>query len=97
MTHKEIIDKLINDENVYENISVEDGYEPDRFGNSITTFSIEGQGEKKDTNGMLIMLFNKEGRLVSMEIATQKGREDWQIAGTGPMINFKQMVTGVDQ
>lgn len=100
MTHKELIEKLIYDENIYDNIDVQDGYEPDKYGNSIVTMSFEGIdfGKKKGVNGMLIMLFNKKGRMVSMEIATcKKGKNDWQIAASEKFTNFKQIITGVDQ
>lgn len=101
MSHKELIEKLINDENIADNIDVCDGYEPDKYGNSIVTMSFEGvdiSKRKKGVNGMLIFLFNKKGRMVSLEIATcKKGKKDWQIAASQKFTNFKQIITGVDQ
>lgn len=101
MTHKELFEKLIYDENISDNIDVQDGYEPDKYGNSIITLSFEGvdfSKRKKGVNGMLILLFNKKGRMVSMEMATcKKGKKDWQIAASEKFANFKQIITGVDQ
>lgn len=100
MSHKELIEKLIYDENIADNIDVCDGYEPDKYGNSIVTLSFEGVdlGRKKGVNGMLILLFNKKGRMVSMEIATcKRGKKDWQIAASQKFTNFKQVITGMNQ
>ncbi len=99
-THKELIEELIYDENIADNVDVCDGYEPDKYGNSIVTISFEGKkiGKKKGVNGMLVLLFNKKGRMVSMEMATcTKGKNKWQIASSNKFINFKQIVTGIDQ
>jgi hypothetical protein len=102
LTNKELITRLIEDMNISDNIDVESGYELDRFGNSIITLVIEGtdDGKKKGTNGMVIMVFNEEGRMVTMEIATQKrGKKDsdWQIAASEPFVDFSKFITGYEQ
>ena len=100
MTHKELFDKLIYDENISDNVDVRADYEPDEYGNSIVTFSLESPdvGRKKGISGMLILLFNTNGRMVSMEIATsQKDKKKWQIAASEKFINFKQVITRIDQ
>lgn len=100
MTHKKLIESLINDENVYDNIDVCDSYEEDKYGNSIVTMSFDGvdHDNKKGANGIVIFLFNKKGRLVSLELATcRKGKKTWQVAASNKFVNFKQVVTGVDQ
>jgi hypothetical protein len=100
MTHKELIEKLIYDENIADNIDVCDSYEEDKYGNSIVTMSFEGvdSGKKKGVNGMLVLLFNKKGRMVGMEMATcKKGKKDWQVAISEKFINLKRIITGMDQ
>lgn len=99
-THKELFEALIYDENISDNIDVCDTYEPDRYGNKLVTLSFEGSdiGRKKGAKGMLLLVFNKRGRLVTIEVATcKKGKKEWQVATSDMLTNFKQTVTGVDQ
>ncbi len=99
-THRELIEELIYDENISDNIDVCDSYPEDKHGNTIVTMSFEGvdKGRKKGNKGMLIFLFNKKGRMLSMELATcKKGKENWQIAVSDKFLNLKQIITGVMQ
>lgn len=99
MTHFELFQQLIDDDNIADNIDVQDGYEKDVYGNNIITLSFEGvaEGKKKGANGMVILLFNESGRLVNMQIATKQGKKDWQVAVSQIFANFSQHIKGIDQ
>jgi hypothetical protein len=100
VTHKDLFDKLISDENIAENLSVNDDYEPDKYGNNTITMAFEGvdDGRKKGFKGMVILAFNTKGRLVHISLATcKKGKEDWQVASSGTLDDFKQYFTKVNQ
>lgn len=93
MKHRALFDKFFNDENVYENIDVCDDYEPDEFGNTVITFGFEGIKPKtkrqKQVKAFVVLVFNKKGRIINMEVATRKvGDRDWQIATSDKFINF---------
>lgn len=91
MTHRALFDKFFADENVYENIDVCDDYAPDDQGNTVITFGFDGQGtkRKKSVKAFVVMVFNKKGRMINMEVATRKvGQRDWQIATSDNFVNF---------
>ena len=98
MTHRQLLEKLANDENIYDNIDICAEHEEDPYGNSIITMSLEGlaEGRKKAINGMVIFVFNQAGRMVNMSIATcknKKGKDDWQIATSDTFDDFKRYFT----
>ena len=100
MTHKKLIEKLINDENIIDNIDVCDSYEQDNYGNTLITMSFEGVdlGKTKGYDGIISFMFNNEGRLVRVEMATsKKGKNSWQIALSEKFVNFNRILTAKDQ
>lgn len=91
MNHRALFDKFFSDENIYENIDVSDDYAPDEYGNTVITFGFEGQGtkRKKPVMAFAVLVFNKKGRMINMEMATRKrGERHWQIATSDNFINF---------
>lgn len=92
VTHKQLFEHLISDENIQDNMDVSDDYEPTKNGNSIMTLSFAGVGtaRKKGTNCIILMEFNPEGRMVCMEVATRKvGERSWQVASSEKFVDFK--------
>lgn len=92
-THLELFEALIYDENVQDNLSVSNDYEPDKYGNNIITMGFEGtanNSKRTQTNAMILFTFNKEGRMISMEIAVrERGQRKWQIATSDKFIDMK--------
>jgi hypothetical protein len=91
MTHRELLDKLFNDQDIYENIDVSDNYEADSRGNTTIVFGFETPvvKRKKSVKAIVIFTFNKKGRLIQVEVGThKKGERDWQVATSQKFINF---------
>ena len=93
LTHLDLLELLIYDENIQDNLNVSNDYEHDQYGNSMITIGFEGvpnSRKKTQTNAMILLTFNKEGRMVSMEIATrEKGSRKWQVATSEKLIDMK--------
>lgn len=92
VTHKKLFEHFIQDENIQDNMNVSDDYGPAENGNTIITMGYEGVGtsRKKGTNCVIVLEFNKEERLVGMEVATRKiGERNWQIAVSDKFVDFK--------
>lgn len=89
MTHEQLFLKLINDENIYDNLEVSDDYIKDKWGNSLITVGFESPSGKKPVEALLMLVFNIKGRLINMEVSTrEKGKKKWQIATSENLINF---------
>jgi hypothetical protein len=91
-THKQLFEHLISDENIQDNIDVSDDYENTKNGNSIITMGFEGTGtaKKKGTHCVILLEFDKDGRLFCMEVATRKkGEKNWQVASSEKFVDFK--------
>lgn len=100
MTHLDLVEGLVSDENIADNIDVSDDYPPDKHGNSIITMSFEGAqtGKKKGVNGIVVFTFSPQGRMISVEIATcKKGKKDWQIAISEKFVDFTEDFIGASK
>jgi len=101
MTHLDLIEGLVSDENISDNIDVSDDYPPDKHGNSLITMSFEGasqDGKKKGVNGIVVFTFSPQGRMLSVEVATcKKGKKDWQIATSEKFVDFSQEFIGASK
>lgn len=100
MTHLDLVEGLVSDENISDNVDVSDDYPPDKHGNSMITLSFEGTEEQKNkgANGIVVFTFNPQGRMVSMEIATcKKGKKDWQIATSDKFVDFSENFIGANK
>jgi len=100
LTHLDLIEGLVSDENISDNIDVSDDYPPDKHGNSMVTMSFEGTEEQKKTgvNGIIVFTFNPQGRMVGVEVATcKKGKKDWQIATSQKFMNFQENFVGASK
>lgn len=100
MTHLDLVEGLVSDENIADNIDVSDDYPPDKHGNSLVTLSFEGakDGNKKGTNGIVVLTFSPQGRMLSIEVATcKKGKKDWQIATSEKFVDFSQEFIGASK
>jgi len=93
LTHLDLLELLIYDENIQDNLSVSNDYEPDQYGNSMITIGFEGvpnNRKKTQTNAMILLTFNKEGRMVSVEVATrERGSRKWQVATSEKLLDMK--------
>ena len=93
LTHLDLTELLIYDENIQDNLNVSNDYDLDQYGNSMVTIGFEGvpnNKKKTQTKAMVLLTFNKEGRMVSMEVATrEKGSRKWQIATSEKLIDMK--------
>jgi len=91
MTHRELLDKLFNDQDIYENIYVSDDYTPNDRGDTTIAFGFETPAvkRKKSVKAIVVFTFNKNGRLIQMEVGThKKGDKNWQVATSPKFINF---------
>jgi hypothetical protein len=92
LTHKELLENLIYDENIQDNMHVSNDYADDEYGNSLITMGFEGKksAKTKGTHAMILFTFNREGRMVNMEIATREiGQRKWQVASSEVFVDFK--------
>lgn len=92
MTHQDLIEALIFDENIQDNLYVSNDYAPDEYGNNIISMGFEEQGKrrKKGLAGFILFAFNPKGRLVSIEVAIRKrGNKEWQLASSEKLIDFE--------
>lgn len=100
MTHQDLIEALVFDENISDNVLVSDDYALDKYGNSLITINLEGvmSEKKKAMNGLLLLTFNSQGRMISMEVATcKKGKKNWQIATSDKFVDFTQDFVGANK
>lgn len=91
MTHQDLIEALIYDENIEDNLNVSNDYAPDGHGNNMVTIGFDGPPSKKKrgTSCVILFVFNKKGRLVSLEVANKiKGDRSWQVAASEPLVDF---------
>jgi hypothetical protein len=91
LTHKELFETIIYDENIQDNMHVSNDYSLDKYGNSLITMGFQGVGigKKKGTHAMIIFSFNTRGRMVNMEIATREvGQRKWQVASSEKFVDF---------
>lgn len=90
MTHKALIRKLFNDENIYENLDVYDEHDADAFGNTYATINFDGMSDdNQPMEGFVVLVFNPKGRLVQMEVANRKeGKKKWNVAVSPPLLNL---------
>jgi hypothetical protein len=92
LTHLDIFNLLIYDENIQDNLSVSNDYDEDEHGNNVITIGFEGVPDenKISTNGMVLLMFNREGRLINMEMATkEKKAKKWQVAVSEKFVDMK--------
>lgn len=90
MTHQDLIEALIFDENIQDNLYVSNDYAPDKHGNSLITLGFEegGTRKKKALAGFILLTFNPKGRMIGMEIAIRKKGKDWEIASSEKLVDF---------
>ena len=89
MTHQDLIEALIYDENIQDNLYVSDDYAPDKHGNNLITIGFEETGKKKrGPAGFILLTFNSKGRMVSMEVAIRKNGREWIIASSEKLVDF---------
>lgn len=90
MTHQDLIEALIFDENIQDNLYVSNDYSPDKHGNNLITIGFEQEGvkRKKGLAGFILFTFNAKGRLVNMEVAVRKKGKDWEIASSEKLVDF---------
>lgn len=92
MTHQDLFEALIYDENIQDNMHVSNDYELDEYGNNLITIGFEGvdRPKQKGTNAMVLLTFNKKGRLVTIEVATMiRGQHKWQVAVSERFVDMK--------
>ena len=92
MTHKDLFEGLIYDENIQDNMHVSNDYAEDKYGNTVITMGFEGTGGRKNfpANAIMLFSFNKRGRLVSVEVAMRKkGDQFWYIASSERFVDMK--------
>ena len=97
ITHQEIIEELIFDENIQDNMHVSNDYAPDDYGNQTITmgFTSMPNGRKKSTSALIVFSFNEKGRLVGMQVATKKkGERNWHMAISDVFMDFVSKLTG---
>jgi hypothetical protein len=88
LTHQDIVEGLINDENIQDNLLVSNDYSLDRHGNSLITLGFENFSTKKrKLAGFVLFSFNIKGRLIGLEVAVKKGKS-WEIASSEKFIDF---------
>jgi hypothetical protein len=90
MTHQDLIEALIFDENIQDNLYVANDYAPDKHGNSLITIGFEEPGTKKKRGlaGFILFSFNPKGRMINLEVAVRKGGKEWEIASSGKLVDF---------
>jgi hypothetical protein len=93
LTHLDLVEALIYCENIQDNLSVSNDYPEDQYGNSMITMGFEGvpnNRRRTATHAMILFTFNRQGRLVSLEVATrEKGNRKWQVATSEKLIDMK--------
>lgn len=92
MTHQDLVEALIYDENIQDNMHVSNDYATDEYGNSMITIGFEGveKNKHKGTNAMILLTFNKSGRLITMEVATApRNQHRWQVAISEKFVDMK--------
>lgn len=98
MSHLDLFEALIFDENIQDNLFVTNAFEPDEHGNNMIAMSFEGvNSTKTDGNkAMMLFTFNKSGRLVGMEVATlDKSKKKWYITKSETFVDMKPRWVGV--
>ena len=97
ISHQEIIEELIFDENIQDNMHVANDYEPDEYGNHTITmgFTSTPNGKKKSSYALVVFSFNDKGRLVGMQVATKKkGERHWHTAISDVFMDFAARLMG---
>jgi len=89
MTHQDLIEALIYDENIQDNLHVANDYAPDKYGNTLISVGFEEPGlkKKKSLAGFILFSFNPKGRLINLEVAIKKGK-DVEIASSERLMDF---------
>lgn len=91
MSHQDLFEALIYDENIQDNMHVANDYGKDEYGNSIITMSFEEKEKKSDKTPKAIMIFsfNRPGRLVKIEVATKvKNKRAWNVVRSENFVDF---------
>lgn len=91
LTHQDLIEGLIYDENIQDNINVSNDYAEDQYGNNLVTMYFEGKGTKRKKGNVCLILFtfNRKGRLIGIETAMRaKGERNWQVATSQEFADF---------
>ena len=91
MTHQDLIEALVFDENIQDNLYVANDYAPDKYGNNLITIGFEGpeRRKKKGLSGFILLAFNPKGRLVHIEVATRQApNKEWQLASSEKLLDF---------
>lgn len=92
MSHLDLFEALIYDENIQDNLFVTNDFEPDKHGNNMIAMSFEGVEESKSNGNKAVMLFtfNRSGRLMSMEVATlDRRKRKWNTVKSETFVNMK--------
>lgn len=89
-THQDVLEDLFFEDFLQDNLLVSNDYSLDSNGNSILTVGFEDPDNrgKKSLSGFILFTFDPAGRLSSLEVATRKGKKDWQVATTEKFIDF---------
>lgn len=90
MTHQDIVEALVFDENIQDNLYVSNEYAPDKYGNHLVTIGFEESTtskKKRRPAGFVLFTFNAKGRMVNMEVAIRKSGK-WIMASSEKMIDF---------
>jgi len=90
MTHQDLVEALIADDNISDNLYVSDDYSADRHGNRLITMGFEESRikKKKTPAGFILFTFNPKGRLVNLELAIRKHGKEWVIASSEKLVDF---------